>query len=168
MMWANANQRATQQTPVQRQQLPPTSSQPPSRASHTPSHLTPQTSQQPQDDMFPSGTQFANRLDDFRNGGQGISSQLGPVSQPQTGNIDEFPPLGRNVAAEIGSDRRGPLMPNTGFGSFNSSLAFAGVNQAQSAQNRNVIAPSLNGQDAGRIMSPGGARSGKFGRLPKK
>ncbi|CAL5869689.1 uncharacterized protein PFLUO_LOCUS3919 [Penicillium psychrofluorescens] len=158
MMWANANQRATQQTPVQRQQLPQTSSQPPSRASQTPSHLTPQTSQQPQDDMFPSGTQFANRLDDFRNGGQGISSQLGPVSQPQTGNIDEFPPLGRNVAAEIGSDRRGTLMPNTGFGSFNSSLAFAGVNQVQSAQNRNIIAPSLNGQEAGRIMSPGGAR----------
>jgi CCR4-NOT transcription complex subunit 2 len=75
--------------------------------------------------MFPSGAQFANRLDDFRNGGQGISSQLGAGSQPQTGNIDEFPPLGRNVAAELGQDRRTSLMQNAGFGSYNSSKTAA-------------------------------------------
>lgn len=75
--------------------------------------------------MFPSGAQFANRLDDFRNGGQGLSSQLGAGSQPQTGNIDEFPPLGRNVAAELVQDRRTSLMQGTGFGSYNSGMANA-------------------------------------------
>lgn len=70
--------------------------------------------------MFPSGAQFANRLDDFRNGGQGISSQLGAGSQPQTGNIDEFPPLGRNVAAELAQDRRTSLMQGAGFGGYGS------------------------------------------------
>ncbi|KAJ5728744.1 uncharacterized protein N7483_003252 [Penicillium malachiteum] len=120
-VWANASQRAAQHTPVQRQQLPPTS-QPPSRTSQTQPHPVQQPQQPPHDDMFPSGAQFANRLDDFRNGGQGISSQLGAGTQPQTGNIDEFPPLGRNVAAEIGQDRRGSLMQNTAFGSYNSGI----------------------------------------------
>ncbi|OQD75504.1 hypothetical protein PENDEC_c007G06837 [Penicillium decumbens] len=119
LVWANASQRAAQHTPVQRQQPP---SQSPSRASQTQSHPTQQQSQHPHDDMFPSGAQFANRLDDFRNGGQGISSQLGAGGQPQTGNIDEFPPLGRNVAAELGQDRRTSLMQNGGFGSYNSSI----------------------------------------------
>ncbi|KAJ5215722.1 uncharacterized protein N7498_002129 [Penicillium cinerascens] len=121
LVWANASQRAAQHTPVQRQQPPPPS-QTPSRASQTQSHPAQQQSQPPHDDMFPSGAQFANRLDDFRNGGQGISSQLGAGSQPQTGNIDEFPPLGRNVAAELGQDRRTSLMQNAGFGSYNSSI----------------------------------------------
>jgi len=122
LVWANASQRAAQHTPVQRQQPP---SQSPSRASQTQSHPTQQQSQPPHDDMFPSGAQFANRLDDFRNGGQGISSQLGAGGQPQTGNIDEFPPLGRNVAAELGQDRRTSLMQNGGFGSYNSSKTVA-------------------------------------------
>lgn len=68
--------------------------------------------------MFPSGTQFANRLDDFRNGGQGISSQLGVGGQPQTGNIEEFPPLGRNAAADLPLGRTGGLMQGTGFGNY--------------------------------------------------
>ncbi|KAJ5646135.1 hypothetical protein N7490_002507 [Penicillium lividum] len=121
LVWANASQRAAQHTPVQRQQHLPTS-QPPSRTSQTQPHPVQQPSQPPHDDIFPSGAQFANRLDDFRNGGQGISSQLGAGSQPQTGNIDEFPPLGRNVAAEIGQDRRSSLMQSTAFGSYNTSI----------------------------------------------
>ncbi|KAJ5408146.1 hypothetical protein N7509_002029 [Penicillium cosmopolitanum] len=120
-VWANASQRAAQHTPVQRQQLPPTS-QPPSRTSQTPSHPVQQPPQPPHDDMFPSGTQFANRLDDFRNGGQGISSQLGAGSQPQTGNIDEFPPLGRNAAAEMAQDRRSSLMAAPGFGGYGTGI----------------------------------------------
>lgn len=114
LMWANASQRAAQQTPVQRQQHPPTS-QPPSRSSQPHGLPTPQQSQQQHDDMFPSGAQFANRLDDFRNGGQGISSQLGAGGQPQPGNIEEFPPLGRNAAA-------GSLMQGAGFGSYGSGM----------------------------------------------
>ncbi|KAJ6088776.1 hypothetical protein N7486_010037 [Penicillium sp. IBT 16267x] len=121
LVWANASQRAAQHTPVQRQQHLPTS-QPPSRTSQSQPHPAQQPSQAPHDDMFPSAAQFTNRLDDFRNGGQGISSQLGAGSQPQTGNIDEFPPLGRNVAAEIGQDRRSSLLQNTAFGSYNTSI----------------------------------------------
>ena len=121
-MWANASQRAAQQTPVQRQQLPPTS-QAPSRSSQPQGLPTPQQSQQPHDDMFPSGSQFANRLDDFRNGGQGISSQLGVGAQPQTGNIEEFPPLGRNAAAELPLGRTGGLMQGAGFGNYGTGMS---------------------------------------------
>uniref|UniRef100_A0A093VDL7 Structural maintenance of chromosomes protein 2 n=2 Tax=Talaromyces marneffei TaxID=37727 RepID=A0A093VDL7_TALMA len=158
-VWANAGQRATQQTPVQRQQPP--SSQPPSRTSQTQTHFTQQ--QPPQDDVFPSGAQFANRLDDFRNGGQGISGQLGGGGQPQTGNIEEFPPLGRNSADippggisrmnDIGQERRGSVLTSTGFGSYGPGLAFS--NQTQSAQARNFMNSALNGQETNRVMSPG-------------
>jgi CCR4-NOT transcription complex subunit 2 len=76
--------------------------------------------------MFPSGSQFANRLDDFRNGGQGISSQLGAGGQPQTGNIEEFPPLGRNAAAELplgqNLGRTGSLMQGAGFGNYGAGM----------------------------------------------
>lgn len=120
MVWANASQRAGGHTPVQRQQHPSTS-QPPSRASQNQSHHV-QQPQAPHEDMFPSGAQFANRLDDFRNGGQGINSQLAAGSQPQTGNIDEFPPLGRNVAPELAPARRDSLIQNTGFRGYNSGM----------------------------------------------
>ncbi|QMW30000.1 hypothetical protein G4B84_005335 [Aspergillus flavus NRRL3357] len=158
LVWANASQRAMQQTPVQRQQHP--TSQAPSRPIQTQS-LPQQQSQPSHDDVFPSGAQFANRLDDYRNGGQGISGQLGSGAQPQTGNIDEFPPLGRNVAAEIGQDRRGSLMQSAGFGSYNAGLPLSGASQAQSTQNRNAISASINGQE--RIMSPANAGSGSIG-----
>ncbi|PWY73621.1 NOT2 family protein [Aspergillus heteromorphus CBS 117.55] len=130
LVWANASQRAMQQTPSQ------------------PSH----------EDVFPSGAQFANRLDDFRNGGQGISGQLGAGGQPQTGNIEEFPPLGRNVSTDLGQDRRGSLMQSTGLGSYSGGLPFAGVSQTQPAQTRSIVAASVNGQE--RIMSPVTASSG--------
>ncbi|KAF7712396.1 Uncharacterized protein PECH_003298 [Penicillium ucsense] len=126
-VWANASQRAAQHTPVQRQQHPPTS-QPPSRNSQSQQLLNQQSSQASHDDMLPSAAQFANRLDDFRNGGQGISSQLGNGSQPRTGNIDEFPPLGRNVgnvgnvAAELVQERRASAMQAPGFGAYNSGI----------------------------------------------
>ncbi|THC97766.1 hypothetical protein EYZ11_002748 [Aspergillus tanneri] len=159
LVWANASQRAMQQTPVQRQQHP--TSQAPSRAPQTQSHVPQQQSQPSHDDIFPSGAQFANRLDDFRNGGQGISGQLGAGTQPQTGNIEEFPPLGRNVPAELGQDRRGSLMQSAGFGSYSSGMPFAGANQAQSTQNRNLISSSINGPE--RMMSPATPGAGGIG-----
>ncbi|KAL4917272.1 hypothetical protein BDW62DRAFT_86850 [Aspergillus aurantiobrunneus] len=146
LVWANASQRGVQQTPVQRQQLPTT--QAPSRGLQTQAQLSQQQSQPSHDDVFPSGSQFASRLDDYRNGGQGISGQLGGGAQPQTGNIEEFPPLGRNVPADLGQDRRSSLMQGAGFGAFNTNLSFAGVNQSQSTQNRSM----MSGQD--RITSP--------------
>ncbi|KAH1987670.1 hypothetical protein KXW88_002983 [Aspergillus fumigatus] len=153
-------QRALQQTP-QRQQHPTT--QAPSRAPQTQSHHPQQQSQPSHDDVFPSGAQFANRLDDFRNGGQGISGQLGGSAQPQTGNIDEFPPLGRNVAADLGQDRRESLMQSAGLGNFGGTMPFTGANQNQSAQNRTMIGGSINGQDTSRMMSPTNAGSTAIG-----
>ncbi|BCS18089.1 NOT2/NOT3/NOT5 family protein [Aspergillus puulaauensis] len=155
LVWANASQRGVQQTPVQRQQHP--TSQPPSRGPQTQTQLPQPQNQPSHDDLFPSGSQFANRLDDYRNGGQGISGQLGGGAQPQPGNIDEFPPLGRNVPAEIGQDRRSSLMQGAGFGAFNTNLPFAGVNQSQSAQSRNLMASAISGQE--RITSPVAAGS---------
>ncbi|PYI17703.1 NOT2 family protein [Aspergillus violaceofuscus CBS 115571] len=155
MVWANASQRAMQQTPVQRPQH--ATSQAPSRPPQTQTQHPQQQSQPAHDDVFPSGAQFANRLEDFRNGGQGISGQLSAGGQPQTGNIEEFPPLGRNAPADLSQDRRGSLMQGTGLGNYSSGIPFSGVNQSQSAQNRNMIAASLNGQE--RIMSPGNASS---------
>ncbi|EAW13978.1 NOT2/NOT3/NOT5 family protein [Aspergillus clavatus NRRL 1] len=166
-------QRAMQQTPAQRQQLPTT--QAPSRAPQTQSHHPQQQQQQqqpqqqqsqpqpPHDDVFPSGAQFANRLDDFRNGGLGISGQLGGTGQPQTGNIEEFPPLGRNVPSEIGQDRGGSVIQNAGLGNYSGAMPFSGASQNQSAQNRNVIAASINGQDTARMMSPAAASSAAIG-----
>jgi CCR4-NOT transcription complex subunit 2 len=159
LVWANASQRAAQQTPIQRQQPPPTS-QPPSRVSQTPSYPQQQQSQLSHDDLFPSGSQFANRLDDFRNGGQGLGSQLGAGGQPQTGNIEEFPPLGRNAPAELGQDRRSSLLQNAGFGNYGAGIGFTGMNQAQGAPNNNVMAASMNGQDTARMMSPAAAGAG--------
>ncbi|KAF4217260.1 hypothetical protein CNMCM8980_007750 [Aspergillus fumigatiaffinis] len=153
-------QRALQHTP-QRQQHP--TSQAPSRAPQTQSHHPQQQSQPSHEDVFPSGAQFANRLDDFRNGGQGISGQLGGSGQPQTGNIDEFPPLGRNVAADLGQDRRESLMQSAGLGNFGGTMPFTGANQNQSAQNRTMIGGSINGQDTSRMMSPTNAGSTAIG-----
>ncbi|KAJ5232679.1 hypothetical protein N7468_005635 [Penicillium chermesinum] len=137
MVWANASQRAAGHTPVQRQQHPPTS-QPPSRASQTQS-VPVQPSQPANDDMFPSGAQFANRLDDFRNGGQGINSQLTAGSQPQTGNIDEFPPLGRNVASELPQAHRDALMQNAGFGGYSSGMIGLGSSRSPVNQGPNGV-----------------------------
>ncbi|KAL2872350.1 NOT2/NOT3/NOT5 family protein [Aspergillus lucknowensis] len=155
LIWANASQRGVQQTPVQRQQHP--TSQPPSRGPQTQSHLPQHQNQSSNDDLFPSGPQFANRLDDYRNGGQGISGQLGGATQPQTGNIDEFPPLGRNAPTDLGQDRRSSLMQGAGFGGFNTNLQFSGANQGQGNQARNIMAASVSGQE--RITSPGTALS---------
>lgn len=41
-----------------------------------------------------------------------------------------------------------------GFGSYNNALTFSSVTQPQAAQGRTIIAPAINGQDTGRIMSP--------------
>lgn len=160
--WVNASQRATQPNPIQRQQpQQPVTSQAPSRASQTQSHQSQPQTQSSHDDLFPSGAQFANQLDDFRSGGQGISGQLASSSQPQTGSIDEFPPLGRNATGELSQERRESLLQNTGFGSYGSTMGLSGLGQSQSVQSRNLLANSMNGQqEGGRIVSPAAGGSG--------
>jgi CCR4-NOT transcription complex subunit 2 len=144
-------QRTTQQTPAQRQQQVSSQAQAPSsQAAQGQPQLASQQSSH--DDLFPSAAQFSSGLDDFRHVNQGMSSQIPGGAQPQTGSIDEFPPLGRNISGELGQERRGSIMQSTGFGGYGSGLGFGGgIGQSQP---RNGVSTQLNGQqDAGRISS---------------
>jgi CCR4-NOT transcription complex subunit 2 len=157
-VWANANQRASQHTPVQRPQHQ-TSNQPlssiqPQSQPQQPQQLPQQPTQQPSDDLFPSSSQFTNGLDDYRHGGQAGVGQLSGLNQPQPGNIDDFPPLGRNGNGEIGQDRRGGLIQNAAFGGYPNGAGF-GANLAQppSLQNRGGLFNIMNGQPENRRPS---------------
>jgi CCR4-NOT transcription complex subunit 2 len=113
-----------------------------------------QQQQSSSDDAFTTGTQYTNSLDDFRPRGQGSGDQ------PQTGSIDEFPPLGRDSSLsignrdsslEMGSERRGSLLQNTGFGAYTNGMAFAGMGQQRNPLvNPNLMARS---QEQSRITS---------------
>lgn len=166
-VWANANQRAAQHTPVQRpqqssgnQQHPPL--QPPSQPQ--------QPQQQPQqqhDDLFAGFPPVANGLDEFRLGGQSGVGQISSMSQPQTTNIDEFPPLGRNANGEIGQDRRGGLLHNAAFGGYSNGSGFGANIGQHSLQNRGGLFNIMNGQQdsrssavVDRIVSPSNQSSG--------
>ncbi|KAH0543439.1 hypothetical protein FGG08_002204 [Glutinoglossum americanum] len=130
--WASAPQRGT---PVQRPQ--PNSN----------NNQATTAQQQQQDDLFPSASQFASGLDDFRSsafGGQ--ARQMAGSGQPQTGNIDEFPPLGRAGNGEIGQDRRGSLMQSVGFGGHANGAGFGpGLLQPQSLQTRSGLLSTISG-----------------------
>lgn len=154
-IWANASQRTGQQAISQRQPQAPGTTQPPSRISQS----QPQSQSQSHDDLFPSANQFASQLDDYRNGGQGISGQLSGGSQPQPSSIEEFPPLGRNAPTDIGQERRGNTLQTAGYGSYGGGLGFSGLNQ--NSQSRSLMGNAVNGQsDSSRIMSPTAAGSG--------
>ncbi|KAI9890299.1 MAG: hypothetical protein M1814_004335 [Vezdaea aestivalis] len=89
------------------------------------------------DDPFPSSSQFTNGLDDYRYGAQN-AGQIGSSNQPQTTNIDEFPPLGRSSNGEIGQDRQGGMMHGTGFGQQQNGNGFGhSFPNAQSLLSRN-------------------------------
>ncbi|MCJ1299565.1 hypothetical protein MMC08_002357 [Hypocenomyce scalaris] len=161
-VWANANQRATQHIPVQRPQQQPADIQIPAQE-QPPSQQPQEQTQQTPEDLFPSGSQFSNGLDDYRHGGQGGVGQLSGSSLPQTGNIDEFPPLSRNDNGDIGQDRRGNLMQNAAFGGYTNGNAFA--QQSNQMQNRQALQGGQ--QDSGRsstlvdrILSPSALASG--------
>lgn len=171
-VWANANQRATQHTPVQRpQQQQPADLQISARQQQQPPQQPQEQAQQATEDIFSSGSQLSNGLGDYRHGGQGGVGQLSGSSQPQTGSIDEFPPLGRNENGDIGQDRRGNLMQNAAFGGYTNGIAFAP--QSNQLQNRQGVPAGQ--QDNGRastlvdrILSPsalgsaGGLWSGAY------
>lgn len=129
--WTNAPQRST---PVQRPQ-------PNSSSNQT-------TAGQQQDDLFPSASQFTSGLDDFRAGAfSGQARQMAGSSQPQTGNIDEFPPLGRTGNGEIGQDRRRSLIQNVGFGGHANGAGFGpSLLQPQSLQTRSGLLSTISGQ----------------------
>lgn len=122
-VWATANQRVTQHTPVQRPQHSHLSA-PGLAPSHQQSHPNQDQLQQTIDDAFFDTSHITNTMDDYRNGGQGGVGQLSGSQQPQPSSIDDFPPLGRNGHGEIGQDRRGNMMQNAAAGAFPNSSAF--------------------------------------------
>ena len=159
-VWANANQRAVQHMPVQRPQQQHSVNQQASAQTQQQNQQTQEPLQQNSEDLFSTASQFSSGLDDYRHGGQSGVGQLSSSGQPQTGNIEEFPPLGRNGNEEAEQDRRGSLMQSAAFGGFSNADAFS-VPQ-NSAQSRHGLPNIPNNQgDNGRpsvlvdrILSP--------------
>jgi len=93
-------------------------------------------------------SQFSGAGDDYRFGGQGGVGQLGGA-QPQTTNIEEFPPLG-GAASEIGPDRRAGLIQNAAaFGGSADSSAFPGLGAT-----RNGLSSPSDGSQQDRALNP--------------
>lgn len=90
--------------------------------------------------------QFSGGGDDYRFGGQSGVGQLSGSSQPQTGNIDEFPPLGGSV--DVGPDRRTGMIQNAAAYGGNAN-AFPGLGQTRNG----LSSPTDAAQD--RTMNPG-------------
>ena len=165
-VWANANQRAVQNAPVQRpQQHLPANAQAPATQPQSVSNV--QTSpQQSNDDIFPASAQFSRAHDassqvsrgseDYRQGNLGNVGQLLGSTQPQPGNIEEFPPLGRNGLGNIGQDARGSIMQNAAFSDYVNDNAFTSRRQAlpnvSVGHSDSTLSPSV----IDRIMSPTG------------
>jgi CCR4-NOT transcription complex subunit 2 len=93
-------------------------------------------------------SQFQGAGDDYRFGGQGGVGQLSGGAQPQTTNIEEFPPLG-GAAGEIGPDRRAGLIQNAAaFGGGSNTSAFPGLGQTRNG----LPSPTDSQQD--RTLNP--------------
>lgn len=145
-IWANANQRAIQHTPVQRPQQqhsvnPQVNTQ---SSQQQPPQQSQEISQQNNEDLFSPTSRFNNAIDDYRHGGQGGVGQLSGSNQPQTGNIEEFPPLGRNSNDDPGHDQRGSLIQNAAFGGFSNTNSFS--LPSNPVQNRHGLSNPPNNQ----------------------
>ncbi|KAL9630153.1 MAG: hypothetical protein Q9204_004868, partial [Flavoplaca sp. TL-2023a] len=135
-VWGNSNQRATQQTPVQRpQQQHPISQQSNSQQQNQQPSQAQEQSQQSREQLY-SGSQMSGSNDDYHRGGQGGIGQLGASAQPQSNSIDEFPPLRRNGTDEDQQDRRGSLMQTAAFGGYSASNNFSMPLSQESARHR--------------------------------
>lgn len=141
-MWANPTLRTTQQQTIQRPQGQAQQQQQQGPAGQTSNQ---QIQSQAQDD---TSSQFSGAGDDYRYGGQGGVGQLSGGAQPQTGNIEEFPPLG-GAAGEIGPDRRAGMIQNAAaFASNSNTSAFPGLGQTRNG----LSSPTDSQQD--RTVNP--------------
>ena len=152
-MWSNPNLRTTQHSTIQRPQ-----GQGGQQGQTAPSG-NPQLQSQGHDDGVGSAPgQFSAGGDDYRFGGQAGVGQLSGSSQPQTGNIDEFPPLGGS-AGEIGPDRRTGMIQNAAaYGANANANAFPGLGQT-----RNGLSSPTDSQQDRSIHSAIGSRSVNLG-----
>lgn len=156
-MWSNPTIRTNQQQTIQRPQGQGQGQQQGQAGQSTNQHQQSQV----QDDS--SQSQFSSAGDDYRFGGAGGVGQLSGGAQPQTGNIEEFPPLG-GAAGEIGPDRRAGLIQNAAaFGSNPNAGAFPGLGQTRNG----LSSPTESQQD--RTINPtvGGRALPGAGKLPE-
>lgn len=132
-MWANPNLRTAQHSTIQRPQ-----GQGPQQGQGGQS-----ANQQLQNQAHEDGSaqsQFSGG-DEYRFGGQAGVGQLSGGSQPQTGNIDEFPPLG-GAGGDVGPDRRTGMIQNAAaYGGNANANAFPGLGQS-----RNGLSSPTDGQ----------------------
>ena len=120
-----ANQRAMQQSAVQRpqqQQQPPNALSPHVSQQHSQSQQPLEQTQRSNEDTYSSTSHLQSAMDDSRY--QSALGQIPLSRQPQTTSVDDFPPLGRNGNGES-DDRRGNIMQNSGFGSFSNPHSFS-------------------------------------------
>jgi len=157
-MWSNPNLRSTQHSTIQR---PQGQGAPQGQAGQ----VGPQPIQTSGHDEVVGSTpgQFSAGSDDYRFGGQAGVGQLSG-SQPQTGSVEEFPPLGGS-GGDIGPDRRTGLIQNAAaYGANASAGAFPGLGQT-----RNGMSSPTEGQQDRQIGSGFGrglnASSGMSPRL---
>ena len=124
-MWSNPTLRTTQQhSTIQRPQGQGVQQGQGSQVANQ------QLNQAHDDSVGNAQSQFAAGGDDYRFGGQGGVGQLSGSAQPQTGNIDEFPPLGGSV--DVGPDRRTGMIQNAAaYGGNANANAFPGLGQTR-------------------------------------
>lgn len=122
-MWSNPTLRTTQQhSTIQRPQ---------GQGAQQGQAANQQLNQTHDDGVGTAQGQFAVGGDDYRFGGQSGVGQLSGSSQPQTGNIDEFPPLGGGNV-DVGPDRRTGMIQNAAaYGGNANASAFPGLGQTR-------------------------------------
>jgi len=153
-MWSNSSLRTAQHSTIQRPQ-----GQTPSQG-----HQHQQLQSQAHDEGPGSAqTPFSTAGDEYRFGGQAGVGQLSGGSQPQTGNIEDFPPLG-GAGVEAGPDRRTGMIQNAAaYGTSANTNAFPGLGQT-----RTGLSSPTGGQQDRAISSTIGERSlaGAGGKTP--
>lgn len=166
--WSNSNPlRSPQQMPGQRAQP----LNPPFQPSYNQSLVQRPQQQQPYlqtqlDGQLSTASDAVDDNSEYRFRAQPGVGQLTGATQAQTGNIDEFPPLGGS-GAEFGQDRRGNLFQSSGFsGLSNGNHSGAGRDHQQDIRPRNGIigqteqGGSINSAASNRIRSPTGTSGG--------
>jgi CCR4-NOT transcription complex subunit 2 len=126
-MWANPTLRTPQQNQQNTIGRPQGQGQQQQQQQQGQPGQTTSQQQQSQGQDDSSQSQFSEANDNYRFGGQGGVGQLGGV-QPQTGNIEEFPPLG-GAGGDIAPDRRAGLIQNAAAFGANGNNAFPGLGQ---------------------------------------
>ncbi|KAF2002329.1 hypothetical protein P154DRAFT_521133 [Amniculicola lignicola CBS 123094] len=152
-MWSNPSLRTAQHSTIQRPQgQAPT----PVQAGQAPGAPHQQLQGQAHEDGPGSVPgQFSGGGDEYRFGGQAGVGQLSGSGQPQTGNIEEFPPLGGG-AGDVGPDRRTGMIQNAAaFGGSANTGGFPGL-----ALPRNGLSSPTDGQQDRSVVGRGILSSG--------